>query len=638
MTVHNLKKNVTPTRWRGLFFIALATTFLYVFMEWLFLVTKPSFLTNLSWLAKVGILMFVAGFVISLSMLVIGVIYLLAQTRAAASHQRFTFYAAAILPTTILAALILILLDNFTYTLFGYGIINSVGIMRAAYAITFLVIFLVLFRKMRKWSLQWGKKILPARKGWQVAGIIFVFLLSILILPFTNTGSQMFSATLSNTNFNKDRLPNIILITADGLNAQNMSVYGYQRETTPFLNHWKDESLIVENAFTNSAKTGGSTISLLTGKYPATTRLVYPPDILHNVDSYQHLPGMLHTLGYYTAQYGHNYYVDAYTQNMLRAFDEVNGQKGFKSNYVDVLDDFIPGDYAYFMYETFNRIFDRMRHIFFILKMDDSFLELTQTEGFFDDNTKIQDLSALLQNHEQPFFVHLHWMGTHGEFFYVQKQVFSAGKDMQNQTPWDVDFYDDSILQFDQTLSKIFDGLEEAGQSENTIIVIASDHGQRWVANRRLPLIFHFPEGQYAQQIELNSQNLDIAPTLLAYLEIDQPVWMEGESLLNGLDVQRPIFSVDVGDTIMGENIIEIDEEAAKPPFYQFGELTMVDCDHFYSLSLRNPFKIQMSTIDGYYTPCKYVAASEGQAFQLMIEHLNHNQFDTSSLEEWAKR
>ncbi|PKN86504.1 MAG: hypothetical protein CVU46_07495 [Chloroflexi bacterium HGW-Chloroflexi-8] len=42
--------------WRGLFFLTIFTSFGYVFMEWLFIVTKPSFLTNVSWPVKFGAL------------------------------------------------------------------------------------------------------------------------------------------------------------------------------------------------------------------------------------------------------------------------------------------------------------------------------------------------------------------------------------------------------------------------------------------------------------------------------------------------------------------------------------------------------------------------------------------------------
>lgn len=105
---------------------------------------------------------------------------------------------------------------------------------------------------------------------------------------------------LSNRNIGLDseiRRPNIFLLTADGLNADHMSVYGYDRDTTPFLKSISSELMILENHFTNSSATSGSIISIFTGKYPADTRVLYPPDILDDKDAFQRLPGILRSLG-----------------------------------------------------------------------------------------------------------------------------------------------------------------------------------------------------------------------------------------------------------------------------------------------------------------------------------------------------
>ncbi|TLN23658.1 hypothetical protein FDZ74_03560, partial [bacterium] len=54
------------------------------------------------------------------------------------------------------------------------------------------------------------------------------------------------------------RRPNIILFGTDGLNAANMSLYGYERETTPFLDELAKSSLVSLNHFTNSGHSMGS--------------------------------------------------------------------------------------------------------------------------------------------------------------------------------------------------------------------------------------------------------------------------------------------------------------------------------------------------------------------------------------------
>ena len=152
-----------------------------------------------------------------------------------------------------------------------------------------------------------------------------------LTIPKLFSISQLEDGGLSATDI---RRPNILLIGSDGLNASNTSVYGYERDTTPNLRHLADESLLAENAFTNSAKTSGSIISIFNSKLPTQTRVIYPPDILRNSNSYQHLPGILHKLGYRTIEISISHYIDAYTLNLRDGFDIVNDrsedQAGFQ--------------------------------------------------------------------------------------------------------------------------------------------------------------------------------------------------------------------------------------------------------------------------------------------------------------------
>ena len=140
----------------------------------------------------------------------------------------------------------------------------------------------------------------------------FLFLLIIPVVFIFTDDTFNINFDQSSTAESSINLPNIILFSVEGLDASHLSVFGYERDTTPFLDEIADDSLIAENNFTNSLKTAGSIVSLLTGKYPTTTRVLFPPDILRADDSYQHLPGILRNAGYYAAQFGQKYYVDAY--------------------------------------------------------------------------------------------------------------------------------------------------------------------------------------------------------------------------------------------------------------------------------------------------------------------------------------
>ena len=59
-------------------------------------------------------------------------------------------------------------------------------------------------------------------------------------------------------------LPNILFYVIDGGGADLMSLYGYERPTTPQLEHWAQQGVVFEQARTSSAWTKPSTASFMT--------------------------------------------------------------------------------------------------------------------------------------------------------------------------------------------------------------------------------------------------------------------------------------------------------------------------------------------------------------------------------------
>ena len=60
----------------------------------------------------------------------------------------------------------------------------------------------------------------------------------------------------------------VLLITVDSMRPDHMSLYGYERETTPRLAKFAESSMVFENAFATSGWTSPGIVSLLTGYYP----------------------------------------------------------------------------------------------------------------------------------------------------------------------------------------------------------------------------------------------------------------------------------------------------------------------------------------------------------------------------------
>src|SRR5688572_15730124 len=63
--------------------------------------------------------------------------------------------------------------------------------------------------------------------------------------------------------------PSILLVSIDTLRADHLGLYGYERDTSPFLDRWSREAIVFERAFTPLAWTLIAHMTLLTGLHSA---------------------------------------------------------------------------------------------------------------------------------------------------------------------------------------------------------------------------------------------------------------------------------------------------------------------------------------------------------------------------------
>ena len=62
--------------------------------------------------------------------------------------------------------------------------------------------------------------------------------------------------------------PNVLLITLDTVRAQNLSLYGYSRPTTPHLERLAKKGVLFERALATTSWTLPSHASMFTGRLP----------------------------------------------------------------------------------------------------------------------------------------------------------------------------------------------------------------------------------------------------------------------------------------------------------------------------------------------------------------------------------
>lgn len=100
--------------------------------------------------------------------------------------------------------------------------------------------------------------------------------------------------------------PNIILITFDALTAEDMSLYGYERLTTPFISEWSKGATVFTRAEASCTWTTPAIASLMLGKRGWTHQFYHPGGAYPLKSDIENLPLLLQNNGYTTMAFVQN--------------------------------------------------------------------------------------------------------------------------------------------------------------------------------------------------------------------------------------------------------------------------------------------------------------------------------------------
>jgi arylsulfatase A-like enzyme len=413
-----------------------------------------------------------------------------------------------------------------------------------------------------------------------------------------------------------------LILSTDGLNADHMSAYGYERDTTPFLRTSLSEWLVAENHLSNSNATAASIAALLTGALPTETRVFNSPDVLVGEHAFRHLPGLLREWGYTNADLGFRFFADAHDMNMQQAFQIGTGRRLGGLGPLERVRPRLASEF-YFLSQLQDRLGMRLGHAFGVKdSVDPLAWQNWNEEATTEDESRIAELRRFLEHSPRPFFAHVHLLATHGPRFYPTVRQFSAGT--EQGSPWMTDFYDDAILQFDSYVAAVVEMLQQLGDFDDTLLVINSDHGSNWAIDRRLPLLIRFPGLEHRGRVTANTQRIDIAPTVVAYLAGHVPAWMAGQSLITAdLDPHRLIFSFASADA---------DSATADLPFYNLRAVQVAVSNRLYRLDLQT-MDVDTSRLDGHTAPLQDgELPSIDEMRRIIVNHLMKSGFDVTSL------
>jgi len=374
---------------------------------------------------------------------------------------------------------------------------------------------------------------------------------------------------------------------------------------------------------------------MLNGKYPTTTKVIFPPQTLVGADAFEHLPGLLKSRGYTVFQESIRYYADGSDLNMQQGFDVAN-QRTLASDGGEWLPDSARVALAnplYFLGRLWQRVSERALHLLQLRSMDSVYqaVKAQDTARVYgtSDRARIDAAKDFIASQQQPFLMHIHLMDTHCCGFKPVQRLFSAEFAKRNSDNRET-FFLDTLVDSDNYFGELIAALELAGELDNTLIIYSSDHTKGWRVKQRVPLVMRFPGGANQSRVTQNVQLIDVAPTVLDYLELPIPRWIEGRSLLvDDLDPLQPTFST---SGVSREKLSRGEDQVSQlvgsgPPLYGVESMVMSVCQRWYALDLVSG-ELKVGHIRGHPQRCKVSdLPSRTDARKQIVQHLTQRGF-----------
>lgn len=304
--------------------------------------------------------------------------------------------------------------------------------------------------------------------------------------------------------------PNLVLISLDTTRADHLGCYGYDQQTTPFLDAFAEQALRFERAYTVDCWTLTAHMTMLTGLTPS----------VHGVDR------------------------ETALSNLAPTLPELLSDAGYTT--LGVVDDCTWLDPRF----GFARGFDVYRRV----------------DAPADE--KVEQVLSLLDNTgDAPFFLFAHFFDAHSDWeglpyeaepedaealagWYTGgwngcdeagncgsqfMQALNQGKASlsEEEQRFVEAMYDAGLRSMDRSVARLFHELEQRGLLENTVVIITADHGEEFFEHGkvlhtqhheeciRVPLIIRSPETRGGASEALVSLT-DLLPTFLDYAGSDQ--------------------------------------------------------------------------------------------------------------------
>lgn len=316
----------------------------------------------------------------------------------------------------------------------------------------------------------------------------------------------------------------VLFIVVDALRADHLGCYGYNRDTSPNIDLFAKDSIAFQNVRSQASCTFPSVNSMLTSIYPFRF-LGQEHHRMGVPKSFPYLPAILKR---------HNYKTMAISASPI-----------VRKN---------PGDIN--KHGGYDRGFEKFEEL-----------------AWKDASVLHKKVFPFIEMTYKPFFLYIHYMDVHcpydpprgyskyatdylseKNFIHqrtlndIENMIYSSGPHVDvtdADIGYMIDLYDDEIAYFDNQFQNLLDLLKRERKLPYTLVVISADHGEEFLEHNsvkhchtlydteiKVPLIMKIPNLTSKGPRYALVQNLDIVPTILDYLGLEDYSYdFEGSSL-----------------------------------------------------------------------------------------------------------
>lgn len=307
--------------------------------------------------------------------------------------------------------------------------------------------------------------------------------------------------------------PNVLFIVLDTLRRDRLSAYGHLGETSPIFDALVPEATLFERAVAPAQWTIPAHGSMFTGLYPSVHQLTQANGVLP--DGLPTLAEILQVAGYHTVAFCNNPLVGVLDNGLQRGFDHFYNYAGVSPNRpVDSRRNALRRA----LISRFRLLARRVSNLFarydalFRWSLNPLWFPFLSNLVNYKGHTarSIDDLIAYWQGHDrdqQPIFAFLNLMGAHLPYRPPREWLSRIAPDVSRDrhaypfmarfnadaarwpsplteplTDWQYRtldaFYSAEIAYQDAQLRRLFDYLRASGQMDNTLLIVAADHGE----------------------------------------------------------------------------------------------------------------------------------------------------------------